>query len=81
MGWRVPRPAPVYNPRMSIAGAGRLIWYKTDPRYDPDAIRRWILRTDVEDLADLVLDGVDLDRPPMDLVSPLPYGATYVRGV
>jgi len=50
--------------------------YRPDPKHERDAIRRWILRTDVEDLADHVIAGVDLDHPPPELFCVLPRGGT-----
>ncbi len=35
-----------------------------------EAVRRWLLDTPVDDLAEYVLAGVDLDAPPMELVHP-----------
>ncbi len=35
-------------------------------------IAMWILRTDVTELADHVLAGVDLENPPFALLSPIP---------
>ena len=61
------KPAPVYNPRMSLAGASRLA-----PRVAPAKVSAWILATSVEDLADHILAGVDLDNPPFKLFRPPP---------
>ena len=39
------------------------------PCGDPDLINRWILSQTVDQLAEHIENGVDLDRPPMWLVS------------
>ena len=74
MGWVVPRPAPLYNPRMSLAGAHRLMGYqpKRDKKRDARLIQAWILDTSVEELAAHIMRGVNLDKPPPELFVPRP---------
>jgi len=43
------------------------------------AIQRWILRTPVEELAQHVFEGVDLDKPPVHLIIPPPPGFLAAR--
>ena len=80
------KPAPVYNPRMSLAGASRLaprtlvdvirdeisppVWreYGLSKKNERRLIAAWILATPVDELADHILNGVDLDKPPPELL-------------
>lgn len=41
-------------------------------------IREWFLKTSVEDLADLVLAGIDLDDPPPELFLEPPQGGSAI---
>ena len=52
---------------MSLAGVSRIA-----PRVSGAKVAAWILATDVEDLAEHILAGVDLDNPPATLFRPPP---------
>jgi len=63
---------------MSLAGLERILpGYQPRDRYQAD-VQRWILRTSVEELAEHVFAGIDLDAPPVELILIPPQGGSAV---
>ncbi len=68
MSWPGCKPAPCYSPRMVADIVPPPFRFE---RVRPEAIAQWILDMPVEALAEHILNGVDLDDPPMAVVAPL----------
>lgn len=65
--WPEPPPPPGELETSAPAGSERPIPYQPHTEEQRQAVRRWLLKTDVEELAEHLLAGVDLDAPPLHL--------------